>query len=155
MNRPLLIALALCFAAGAALAAAAKPADYLATARGRIHLGDNPLDTIRGWSDGRDCKSRFQMKAPDGPVVRWTLDWKKVRTVQISTRRHFITDVEEKTYQEQPGLILYGFQTSSATLPDGTDVKFDNIELFLKDPSKEDYAFRALQAYAQACRAKR
>ncbi len=136
-----------------ALALAASPSDYLADARGRIHLSTSRLAQVDNWRDNpRACTSSFDLVAPGAATVRWTLDWKRVRNVQISTRKHFISDVEQTAYHQQPGLILYGRNTTSATTPDGTKVEFDNVEFFLKDVSQMDYAFTGLRDHARACR---
>jgi hypothetical protein len=137
------------------LALIAPPADYLADARGRIHLSTSRLAQVRGWRDDRrTCTSSFELHREGAAAVRWTLDWKRVRNVQVSTRRHFMTDVEEKAYHQQPGMILYGRNTMSATLPDGAKVEFDNVEFFLGDPSKTDYALRDLKAQYRECRSR-
>lgn len=147
----IIIATALSLAGPAAFAAA--PGDYLATARGRIHTSTSSLATVAGWKDdNRGCSSRFEFVSPGRETVLWTINWKEVRNVQISTRKYFITDVEDAAYHQQPGLILYGRNTTSGKLPDGTTVRFDNLEFFIKDPAQMDYAFTRIRDYARACR---
>lgn len=137
----------------AVLALIAPPAEYLADARARIHLSTSRLAEVRNFRDDRrTCTSSFELAREGAATVRWTLDWKRVRNVQISTRKHFMTDVEETAYHQQPGMILYGRNTMSATLPDGSKVEFDNVEFFFKDPAVTDYAKRDLTAQYRECR---
>ena len=142
-------------AAIAALFLAAGPGEYLSDARGRIHLSTSRFAQVENWRDhSRDCTSSFELVSEGAASVRWTLDWKRVRNVQVSTRKHFISDVEASAYHQQPGMILYGRNTTSAVLPNGSKVEFDNVEFFLKDPAKTDYALRDLKARYRECRAR-